>query len=70
MTCRKCGSSSVTIQAVSETKKRGCLITMFYLLLLLIPVIGWIALFVLLRGKKSKTKNYAICQGCGKRWKA
>ena len=32
-------------------------------------VIGWIALFMLLRGRKSKTASYAVCQDCGCRWK-
>ena len=42
---------------------------LFYLILLFVPVIGWIALFLLLRGRKSKTVSYAVCQDCGWRWK-
>lgn len=68
MKCRKCGSENVQVQAVAETKKRGCLSVLLYIILLCIPVIGWIALFMLLRGRKSKTKNYHVCQNCGKRW--
>lgn len=70
MTCPKCGSENVSVQAVAETQKRGCFTVLLYIILFCIPVIGWIALFCLLRGKKSKTKNYAVCQQCGNRWEA
>lgn len=70
MKCPKCGSENVQVQAVSEMKSRGCLTTLFYIFLLFVPIIGWIALFLLLKGRKSKTTNYAVCQDCGKRWKA
>lgn len=70
MTCPKCGSSNVTVQAVAEIKKRGCLTVLLYIVLLFIPIIGWIALFMLLRGRKSKTVNYNVCQDCGHRWRA
>lgn len=70
MTCPKCGSENVQVQAVAELKSRGCLTVIFYIILLFIPVIGWIALIMLLKGRKSKTKNYAVCQNCGNRWKA
>ena len=69
MVCPKCGSGRVQVQAVSELRKRGCLSVLFYVILLCIPVIGWIALFMLLRGRKSKTVSYAVCQDCGWRWK-
>lgn len=69
MVCPKCGNE-MQVQAVAEMRKRGCLTTLFYILLLFIPVIGWIALFFLLRGRKSKTVNYHVCQKCGYRKKA
>jgi hypothetical protein len=68
MKCIKCGRENVQVQVVSETQKRGCLSVLLYIILLCIPVIGWIALFMLLRGRKSKTRNYYVCQNCGKRW--
>ena len=55
------------VQAVAEIKKRGCLTVLLYLILLCIPVVGWIALFMLLRGRKSVTTTYAVCQKCGYR---
>lgn len=69
MVCSKCGSQNVANQVVTENKKRGCLTVLIYIVLLCIPIIGWIALFCLIRGKKSKTVTYAVCQNCGKRWK-
>ena len=60
----------MTVQAVSEVQRRGCLTTLLYIVLLFIPIIGWIALFCLLRGKKSKTNTYFICQKCGHKLKA
>lgn len=62
--CPKCGGD-MQVQAVAETQKRGCLAVLLYIVLLCIPVIGWIALFMLLRGKKSKTFTYSVCQSCG-----
>lgn len=69
MLCPKCQSQNVTIQAVAEQKKRGCFTVLLYIILFCIPVLGWIALFCLLRGKKSKTVSYAVCQDCGNKWK-
>lgn len=69
MRCPRCGSEYVQVQAVSEIRKRSCLTVLLYIILLFVPVIGWIALFLLLRGKKSKTRTYAICQTCGAHWR-
>ena len=69
MTCPKCGGP-MQVQAVSELQKRGCLTVIFYLILLCIPILGWIVLFILLRGRKSKIKSYAVCQRCGFRIEA
>lgn len=68
MVCPNCGSQNVSIQAVAEQKKRGCLSVLLIIILLLIPIIGWIALIILLRGRKSTTVTYALCQNCGNRW--
>lgn len=67
MTCKKCGSNNVNVQAVNENQRRGCLSTLIYLALLCVPIIGWIALVMLIRGKKSKTKSFMVCQDCGYR---
>lgn len=65
MTCKKCGSNNVSVQAVNEVKRRGCLTVLMYLVLLCIPILGWFVLFSLLRGRKSKTTSWAVCQDCG-----
>lgn len=65
MTCPNCGSNNMQVQAVSEMKKRGCFTILLIIILICIPVVGWIGLFFLLRGRKSKTVTYAICQNCG-----
>lgn len=64
MLCPKCNGDMI-VQAVSETNKRGCFGTLFLIILLFIPILGWIALFMIIRGRKSKTNTIAVCQHCG-----
>ena len=66
MICPKCGNQ-MQIQAVSEVKRRGIFTVLLYLILICIPVIGWILLISLLRGQKSQVKMLAVCQTCGYR---
>lgn len=69
MNCLNCGSKNVFAQAITETKRRGFFGALLIIVLLFIPIIGWIALISLLRGRKSKTDFWVICQSCGYRWK-
>lgn len=64
--CSRCGGPT-QVQAVSEMKKRGCLTVLLYIVLLCLPIVGWIALFMLLRGRRSRTHAYRVCQHCGYR---
>ena len=64
MNCPKCGNL-MQIQAVSEVKRRGFFTVLLYLILICIPIVGWIILISLLRGQKSQTKTVAVCQMCG-----
>lgn len=78
MKCKKCGSTDVSIQAVTETKTKGkglyywtigWLVNMFKWIMFTLPT-----LVVRLFGRKkqkviSKTHKMAICQSCGNSWK-
>ncbi len=68
MTCPKCKGNNVQVQVVSEAKRRGFFTILLYIILIAFVGIGWVILFFLLRGRKTKTVNYAICQNCGHRW--
>lgn len=65
MICEKCRSKNVNTQIISEDEPISCGGAIFYIILLFIPVLGWIALFSIITRKKSKTVTYAICQDCG-----
>lgn len=67
MNCRKCGAE-MEMQTVSQTKHRNPLVILIYIVLLFIPIIGWIALFKILSGsKKMKAVTFAVCPKCGYR---
>lgn len=71
MICPKCGSNYVTVQAVTniKTKHRGCFGWALWILLAVCTV-GLILIIPLLTNTKtkSKTRNVAVCQNCGKSW--
>lgn len=67
MNCRHCGST-MEMQTVSETKHRSIFTILFYVILLFIPIIGWVALFKILGGShKQKAVTFAVCPNCGRR---
>ena len=63
--CPRCGGKMLP-QTVAEMKRRGCLTIIFWLLLCVISL-GIIPLIFLIRGRKSKTITYMVCQRCGYR---
>lgn len=65
--CPRCGQVNVSVQAVAEMDKRGCISTLMWIVLSMFTL--GLALIPLLRGKKSHTRSYAICQTCGHRWR-
>ena len=67
MVCKKCGAE-MEMTTVSQTKHRNPLVILIYIVLLFIPIIGWIALFKILGGsKKIKAATFAVCPKCGYR---
>lgn len=69
MNCSRCGTQ-MEMQTVSQTKHRNPLVILIYIVLLFIPIIGWIALFKILGGsKKQKAVTFAVCPNCGHRKK-
>ncbi|NMA79846.1 MAG: hypothetical protein GX967_04290 [Clostridiales bacterium] len=69
MGCRKCGSDNINFQIVAKQKKRGCLMSIFWILLTMITLGATIWIPLLIR-KGSKVVTYGVCQNCGYRWKA
>jgi predicted nucleic-acid-binding Zn-ribbon protein len=66
MLCPRCGSDNTFIQQVDAGKGAGFVILM--IILLFIPIIGWIALAALLISK-NKTQTKATCQQCAYSWR-
>ena len=73
--CPKCGSNNVSIQivqtgSVTNTKKKGCLYSLFRTLL----IICTLGLWSLFGKKKEKSRTtytnqkVAVCQNCGHQW--
>ena len=69
MRCKKCDEEMI-MQTVSETQRRSIFTILLYIILLFIPIVGWIALFLLIAGKgKQRGVTYAVCPRCGMRKK-
>lgn len=65
--CSNCHSDNIKVELISELKKRSFLSILLYIILAC-TIIGLILLIPLLRGQKTKTKKYCICQNCGNSW--
>lgn len=64
--CPRCGGKMLP-QTVAEMKRRNFFMVIIYILLC-VSVIGIpVVIFLLLRGNKSKTQTYMVCQRCGNR---
>lgn len=68
MSCKKCGSSDIQYQTVSEPRGAGCLTICLYILLAC-TILGLLIVIPLMLRKKTTTVTYAVCQNCGHRWK-
>lgn len=71
--CPKCKSKNISFSTVFEEENRGegCFLSYIVMVLLLfIPVLGWILLFVMFNEKKKPVSvTYALCSKCGYSWK-
>lgn len=68
MVCKKCGCPDIQYQTVSESRGTGCLTVCLYILLAF-TILGLFIVIPLMLRKKTKTVTYAVCQGCGNRWR-
>ncbi len=69
MTCQKCGSNNVNVQAVNEVKHRGCLMSLIHIALIIFTCGLWWIVPILRGGTRSKTNSFMVCQDCGFRKK-
>ena len=72
--CPKCKSKDISFSTALEEKRgagEGCFLSYIVMVLLLfIPVLGWILLFAMFNEKKKPVPvTYALCSKCGYSWK-
>jgi len=72
--CPKCKSNDISFSTASEENRssgEGCFLSYIVMVLLLfIPVLGWILLFAMFNEKKKPVPvTYALCSKCGYSWK-
>ncbi len=73
--CPKCGneniSFSIALEEVPRGTGEGCFLTyIFMVMLIFIPIIGWILLYAMITEKrKTKGVTYCLCSQCGYNWK-
>ncbi len=65
VSCKHCGSTNVTVQAVEKQKKRGIIMSLIWILLACCTC-GLALLIPIITKKGSKTKSVIVCQNCGK----
>ncbi len=65
VSCKHCGSTNVTVQAVEKLKKRGIIMSLVWIILALCTC-GLALLIPIITKKGSKTKSVIVCQNCGK----
>ena len=71
--CPKCKSKNISFSTVFEEENQGagCFLSYIVMVLLLfIPVLGWILLFAIFNEKRKPVPvTYALCSKCGYSWK-
>ena len=68
MNCRKCNGAA-NVQLVAEIEPITFGTAVLYLILAIIPIIGWIILFTSVWNSRFRTVSYRVCQSCGYREK-
>jgi len=64
MVCPKCGYPDMVVSVVAENKKRGCLMSLLWILLACCTF-GIILIVPLLTKKGSKLYTHYVCPKCG-----
>ena len=72
--CPKCKSNDISFSTALEENRgagEGCFLSYIVMILLLfMPVLGWILLFAMFNEKRKPVPiTYAICSKCGYSWK-
>ena len=72
--CPKCKNNDISFSTASEENRsagEGCFLSYIVMVLLLfIPVLGWILLFAMFNEKRKPVPvTYALCSKCGCSWK-
>lgn len=73
--CPNCGGTNINFNLVLEPGSRstgsGCFLSYIVMVLLLfIPVLGWILLFAMYNEKRKPVSvTYALCKNCGYNWR-
>ena len=71
--CPKCKSKNISFSTIfeEENQSAGCFLSYIVMVLLLfIPVLGWILLLAIFNEKKKPMPvTYALCSKCGYSWK-
>lgn len=72
MQCPKCGSQNFDIVSLTEgkIKKRGCLMSLFHILIALFTCGLWLLIPILSGGSKGKIKSrtVGVCKNCGNKF--
>lgn len=66
--CKRCGSSNIAYQTITEKESAGCGMIFLYIILAL-TILGILVLIPILLSNNTKTVTYATCQSCGLRWR-
>jgi predicted nucleic-acid-binding Zn-ribbon protein len=67
MKCKRCTSDNVVVQNLQTTKRRGLLMWLFWIVII-VMTFGFALIIPLLTNTKHKLRTMVICQDCGYTW--